>query len=205
LFLPTIYFNPINFHGGNILIQKSKNIIKVIRKQKGMTLDRLAKVTGLTKGYLSKIERASVLPPFSTLELIANAFDIDVVSMIEKNSSAHLHPDIDVMRRGERQEGDGVKTRENCSFTSLLHSYRGRYMSPILVTFEPGAEREFRHDSEEFVYVLRGSITLLYEGETFDLNTGDCFYLDSRKEHRFRNGKNGKTYLLSVSFNYRRY
>ncbi len=186
-------------------MQKRRNIIKVIRKQRGMTLDRLAKVTGLTKGYLSKIERASVLPPFSTLELIAKAFDIDVVSMIEKNSSVHLHPDIDVMKRGEREEGDVDSTRESCSFTSLLHSYRGRYMSPILVTFEPGAEREFKHDSEEFVYVLRGSVTLLYENETFSLSTGDCFYLDSRKEHRFRNGKNGRTHLISVSFNYRRY
>jgi transcriptional regulator with XRE-family HTH domain len=44
-------------------MQKSKDIIKVIRKQKGMPLDRLAKVTGLTKKYLLKIERVSALPP----------------------------------------------------------------------------------------------------------------------------------------------
>ncbi len=186
-------------------MQEKKNIIKIIRKQKGMTLDRLADVTGLTKGYLSKIERAPALPPFSTLEIIANAFDIDVVSMIERVSGAHLRPDIDIMRSSEREKGGVSGKRETCSFTSLLHSYRGRYMSPILVTFEPGAEREFKHDSEEFVYVLSGSVTLIYENETFALNTGDCFYLDSRKEHRFRNGKIGKTHLLSISFNYRRY
>ena len=170
-----------------------------------MTLDYLAQVTGLTKGYLSKIERAAALPPFSTLELIANAFDIDVTSLIEKGSNISVHPDIDIMQKDERMKSNIFQSCDNCSFTSLLHSYKGRYMTPILVTFEPGGEREFKHDGEEFVYVLRGKLILLYENETFDLNTGDCFYLDSRKEHRFKNNDNVQTVLISVSFNYRRF
>lgn len=186
-------------------MDSANNIIKKIRKQKGMTLDYLAQVTGLTKGYLSKVERASSLPPFSTLELIAKAFDIDVTSMIEKNSNVNIHPDIDVMKKEERIESNIFQSCESCSFTSLLHSYKGRYMTPILVTFEPGGEREFAHDGEEFVYILSGEVTLLYENETFELKMGDCFYLDSRKEHCFKNNEKTQSVLLSVSFNYRRF
>ena len=42
-----------------------------LRKQRKITLDRLAELTGLTKGYLSKIERSEKAPPYSTLNKIA--------------------------------------------------------------------------------------------------------------------------------------
>jgi transcriptional regulator with XRE-family HTH domain len=186
-------------------MKNTTSTIKKIRKRKGMTLDYLAQITGLTKGYLSKVERADTLPPFSTLELIAKAFDIEVTLLIEKSSNISTHPDVDIMLKEKREKNNVFQSCNHCSFTSLLHSYKGRYMTPILVTLEPKGEREFKHDGEEFVYVLSGKLTLLYENETFDLKTGDCFYLDSRKEHRFKNNKNTQSVLLSVSFNYRRF
>lgn len=187
-------------------MRDSKNsVIKKVRKQKGMTLDYLANATGLTKGYLSKVERADSLPPFSTLELIAKAFDMEVMALLEKATNVNLHPDIDVMRQAEQTESNILQSCDRCSFTSLLHSYKGRHMTPILVTFEPGGEREFAHDSEEFVYVIDGAVTVNYENETFELETGDCFYLDSRKRHRFKNNRTTRATLLSVSYNYRRF
>ncbi len=186
-------------------MNNAASILKKVRKQKGMTLDHLAQVTGFTKGYLSKIERAETLPPFSTLELIAKAFDIEVTSLIEKSASPNIHPDIDIMKKEERIENKNFPPSAHCSFTSLLHSYKGRYMTPILVTFEPGGEKEFSHDGEEFVYVLSGVVTLSYENEHFNLAQGDCFYLDSRKKHNFKNNEKTQSVLLSVSFNYRRF
>lgn len=38
--------------------------IKMARVEQKKSLDQLAKLTGLTKGYLSKIENANKLPPF---------------------------------------------------------------------------------------------------------------------------------------------
>ena len=189
----------------DIHMNNTNSIIRKNRKQKGMTLDYLAQATGLTKGYLSKIERADTLPPFSTLELIAKAFDVEVTSLIEENSNVTIHPDVDIMRKKERLKNNIFQSRDDCSFTSLIHSYKGRYMTPILVTLEPKGKREFKHDSEEFVYVLSGKLTLLYENETFDLKAGDCFYLDSRKEHCFKNNQTTQSVLLSVSYNYRRF
>lgn len=180
-------------------------IIKKLRKQKDITLDYLAQVTGLTKGYLSKIERAASLPPFSTLELIAKALDIDVAHLLERRADTAANPDIEITRKHERTADKTLDSGKNCSFTSLLRYYKGKYMTPILVTFEPGSEREFKHDGEEFVYILRGEIKLAYENEVHDLKADDCFYLDSRKEHRFNNHGVEPAVLLSVTFNYRRF
>lgn len=180
-------------------------IIKKLRKQKGMTLDALARLTGLTKGYLSKVERAPSLPPFSTLELIAKALDIDVTSLLEKRSEVVTRPDLDLTRENERVASAMFQSSDSCAFISLLRSYKGKYMTPILVRFEPGGEREFEHDGEEFVYVLSGAIALFYEDEEHELKADDCFYLDSRKKHRFANRADKEAVLLSITFNYRRF
>jgi transcriptional regulator with XRE-family HTH domain len=52
--------------------------IKKIRQNRKMSLERLAKLSGLTKGYVSKIEHSQKAPPFSTLTRIATALDTDV-------------------------------------------------------------------------------------------------------------------------------
>jgi len=52
--------------------------IQSLRKGRGVTLDRLAKMTGLTKGYLSQIENSTKTPPFSTLDKIAYALGVDI-------------------------------------------------------------------------------------------------------------------------------
>jgi len=179
--------------------------IKKLRKQKKLTLDELAGLTGLTKGYLSKIERASHAPPFTTLELIAKVFDIDVSLLIDQKAAALVTQDIDVMREEERKITNISESGEDCSFVSLLHSFRGKYMSPILMTFEPGYEKEFEHDSEEFVYLLEGKLELRYQGEVILLKANDCYYLDSRKKHTIKNDGPEQAVMLGVDFNYRRF
>ena len=58
--------------------------IKMIRKNRSMTLDRLAALAGLIKGYLSKIERSKKAPPYSTINKIAIAFGVDAASFLGK-------------------------------------------------------------------------------------------------------------------------
>ena len=42
--------------------------IKTIRQTQKISLERLAKMTGLTKGYLSKIENSPKAPPFLDID-----------------------------------------------------------------------------------------------------------------------------------------
>jgi len=60
--------------------------IKIIRQNKKMSLERLAKLTGLTKGYVSKIENSDKAPPFSTLIKVANALNTDISLLIAEDS-----------------------------------------------------------------------------------------------------------------------
>ena len=91
------------------------------------------------------------------------------------------------------------------SYRQLAKDYQRKYMTPFIMHIGKGATKYFKHDGEEFVYVLAGSVALEYEGRTFKLGEGDCFYLDSRIKHRFKNNGKVEARLLAVNFTYRRF
>ena len=57
---------------------KIEILLKQNRLEKGMTLETLSQLSGISKGHLSKIERQEREPKISTLILIAKALKVDV-------------------------------------------------------------------------------------------------------------------------------
>ena len=57
---------------------KVEILLKQVRLEKGMTLETLSQLSGISKGHLSKIERQEREPKISTLILIAKALKVDV-------------------------------------------------------------------------------------------------------------------------------
>lgn len=60
---------------------KIKILIKQKRKEKGMTLETLSKLSGISKGHLSKIERQERDPKLSTIVQIALALKVRVTDL----------------------------------------------------------------------------------------------------------------------------
>lgn len=57
---------------------KIEILVKKVRLGKGMTLETLAKLSGISKGHLSKIEREERDPKLTTLIQIALALKVDI-------------------------------------------------------------------------------------------------------------------------------
>ena len=53
-------------------------LIREIRKKKNIKFEELAKLCGVSKGPLSKIERQEEEPRFSTMILIASTLKVDI-------------------------------------------------------------------------------------------------------------------------------
>ena len=60
-----------------------KILVKKVRLEKNMTLGTLAKLSGISKGHLSKIERGEREPKISTLIQIALALKVDLNKLYE--------------------------------------------------------------------------------------------------------------------------
>ncbi len=180
--------------------------IRQIRMRKGLTLQGLADLTGLTKGYLSKIERSKDAPRIVTLQAITGALQVEIDEFF-RDSDAHAGPshNIDIVKSIHGRPDDMLATRAGYSYRSLVHSFKGRYMTPLILRVQKGHTSSFTHDSEEFAYVLEGSITCCYEGKEYPLEAGDSIYLDSRIEHSYVNKARSDAVLLAVVHDYRRF
>jgi len=181
--------------------------IRALRRRSGLTLDQLAKRCGLTKGYLSKVERNKQPPPISTLQAIAQALEVEMADFFaERGSNGGDNPDLDILRKDQRPAvKDGRLAPYGYVYTPLVRSLRSKQMSPVLMVVDKGRTDAFAHDSEEFVYVVKGSLDLLYEGKRHALGEGDSLYFDSRRKHRFVNHHAEPAVLVTVNYNYRRF
>lgn len=57
---------------------KIEILVRKIRLKQNMTLETLAKLSGISKGHLSKIERQERDPKLSTMVMIAKALNVDI-------------------------------------------------------------------------------------------------------------------------------
>lgn len=57
---------------------KIEILIKKIRLEQNMTLETLAKLSGISKGHLSKIERQERDPKLTTMIMISKALKVEI-------------------------------------------------------------------------------------------------------------------------------
>ena len=177
--------------------------IKRIRQGKKISLEKLAKITGLTKGYISKIEHSQKAPPISTLLKIANALGTEASFLIaESSSEMPENISICIVRKNERREVVSRGTFYGYRYESLAYKKIGKSMEPYIL--EPAFDERavFSHDGEEFMYVLEGAHELVHNNKRYLLKKGDSAYYDSKIPHSGRSVGKKKAKILVVGMPY---
>lgn len=156
--------------------------IRMIRKLKELTLEDLARRTGFTKGYLSKVENSEKGPPVSTLLNIAKAMDVTISELFGEGREP---TSLSLVRKAERQQMARNGTSFGYSYETLAH-YPDKKMEPYILTIPPEIEQHplFQHQGEELLFVLQGRLKFLHGQNEYLLEEGDCIYFDSGIAHR---------------------
>lgn len=178
--------------------------IKALRLKKGLTLQQLATLTDLTKGYLSKIESAAQPPPVATIQAIARALGTDMDEFFGgvAPETGEESSNLDWLRA---RDASAAEPKRVYTYRPLVNHFRNKFMAPFLMRIRHGETDSFKHDSEEFLYVAEGAVDFLYEGKTRRLETGDGLYFNARVKHAFRNAGKRDAVLVAVNFNYKRF
>lgn len=156
-------------------------LIRVLRKEHGLTLVQLARAAELSHPFLSQLERGLARPSMSSLHRIAQALGTTQPALMSRTLA-----DRD-SRIGLVPAGEGMPVANpGGSARSLVAGTRALY--PIL--FE-GALHEFgpfyRHDGDEFIHVLAGTIEVDLDGEgRHTVGPGDTLYYPGGVAHRWR-------------------
>ncbi len=156
--------------------------IKEYRKRKGITLSDLAKKTGFTKGYLSKIEKSKKAPPISTLILIIKALEVSISEILEDKEDKIS---ICLVKNEERLTVARNGSAFGYSYQALAHKFSKKHMEPYIITLPIKPKRKviFQHRGEEMVYVLEGKMRFFHGDKEFIVKKGDCIYFDSSIPH----------------------
>ena len=82
-----------------------------------------------------------------------------------------------------------------------LLAWGNTVMEPHLFRVAPaaGSGDSYMHEGEEFLYVLRGQLTITLEKEEYHLKAGDSFYFESSMLHNWRNPGRAETWILWVN------
>ena len=170
--------------------------LKPLRKRLGFTLDALAEETGLTKSYLSKVERGLSTPSVATALKIAGALDVNVEELFSDDVDGNSQ--YSLVRAGSRRSfGDAGK---GISYSSLTDQVSTRKILPFVIRpkaeFGDAAFKE--HFGEEFLFVYRGKIEVDLHSERLQLDAGDSLHFSAQIPHRIRRLGDEDTELLII-------
>jgi transcriptional regulator with XRE-family HTH domain len=152
-------------------------LLRAVRKQRGLTLAILAEQTGLTKSYLSKIERRQSTPSIAVALKVARALEVDVAQLFSDKTADETI----VVDRAD--DGSG----EVGGYRLLAPNLLGKAMSPFVVRPLGGAnDPNPAHAGQEFVFVHAGTVELEYADHTVTLAAGDSAYFDASVSYHLR-------------------
>ena len=156
--------------------------INRLRTAKGVTLEQLARQTGFTKGYLSKVEKSEKAPPVSTLGTLARAFDTTISALLGEDSRSTAFC---LVRRNEAPLIARDGTAFGYAYEAMAYNYPNKVMEPFILTLplKPKKRTVYQHEGQEILFVIQGRMKFLHGSETVVVETGDCIYFDSSIPH----------------------
>ena len=183
--------------------QIAKNI-KKIRLDNNFSQEKLAALSGLTKGYISKIEKSDTAPPLSTLSKIAAALNADITTLTAEELELPADLDLCIVRKGEGKKISSA-TLQGYHYEALAHKKKGKNMEPFLLMPAFEEEAVFMHEGEEFMYILEGAHEFIYKDKKYLLKEGDSIYFDSRIPHTGISVGRKRAKILAVMYSYKRH
>jgi len=158
--------------------------VRHLRHGRGWTLDEAGRRCGLSRAALSKIERGRMSPTFGALQKIAQGFGLDLSDLIAPRPGGGVSGRRSVTRAGGGEPYVTDKYEHRLLAGDLTHKAFLPFRTVIKARSLDGFEDWDRHDSEDFIYVLEGAVTIYTEFyEPIDLQVGDSIYLDCRMGH----------------------
>lgn len=175
--------------------------IRESRLAQRITLEKLSENTGLSAGFLSRLERGETSASISNLIVISGSLGVRLREFFEEGGTDPL-PDYVLTRAKDRAK---LPARAAAGYTYRRSSgdLEDQQMSAFELTFPPGETMQPRlvtHEGEEVLYLLEGRIEFHIGADSFVMQRGDCVHFNCDKPHMGRNiGKVPARLLMVVT------
>ncbi len=158
--------------------------VRRLRLERGMTLDALALSCGVSRAMISKVERGAAVPTATVLGKLAAGLDVGLSQLVgnqREREPVLLRPDAQATYR----DPDTGFTRR-----SLSPLFPDRRVDFAMNNLPPGQSAVFpphHRGVEEYLFVSRGSLVVVVEGERFVVGQGSSLFYHGHVIHEYRN------------------
>jgi DNA-binding transcriptional MerR regulator/quercetin dioxygenase-like cupin family protein len=154
--------------------------LRALRQRRGLRIADAARAAGISAGFLSAVERSRATASVVTIQRLAAAYGTSVLELLDVPGQPCRR--LSAADRQVLQAHPGVDMELLSPSSSRLESMLFR-AAPLA-----GSAASYRHEGEELIYVLSGSIEIsLDERERIVLRDGDSFWFESMRGHRWVN------------------
>ena len=173
--------------------------LRKARKSRGLNLEALSKLSGVSRSMLSQIERGESSPTVATLWNLTRALQIDFAGLLDEGSSDNAIKEI--MRANSTptidSQGNGclIHILSPPDQAGLVEVYDITFSSAGALVSEP-----HRHGCMEHLSVFEGSLKIVTGGEEAELFKGDTIRYRADCPHSIY-AKEGPAKALLIVYN----
>lgn len=156
--------------------------LKMIRKDKQLTLQELSDITGVSKSMLGEIERSVTNPTITVLWKIADGLKIPFTMLINEEKEP-----ISVIKHNETKQ---VTTNGEFDIHTIFEFDSKKKFEIYNMTFQPHLSGDIKKHSkgvEEYILVYEGRLIVEVKNESFNLEKGDSIRFLADVDHRYIN------------------
>jgi len=169
--------------------------LRRLRTRRGLSLERLAQISGVSRAMLGQIELGQSAPTINVLWKIARALEVTFSALISSRSQAGAL----VLRASESK----LLTSKDRSFSSraLFPFDEPRRVEFYELKLAAGAvEDADAHPpgTGENLVVTQGSVEIDVAGDTHKLEAGDSILFEADTPHAYRNAGRGEAVMYLV-------
>jgi transcriptional regulator with XRE-family HTH domain len=175
--------------------------IRTERARLGWSLEQLADASGVSRGWIGRLERGVADPTTKVVGQIAAALGVQAATLLGEVASPGdaAEPPVAVARSGRRA---ALRFPDSQHFFEILTPNLRGPLQVLLVDIQPDEPRPiefFSHPGQEFFLVLAGEVVLEVEGQEVHLQPWDSATIASKGPHRLRNIGEGVAKVVTAA------
>ncbi|UBU17676.1 helix-turn-helix domain-containing protein [Nonomuraea gerenzanensis] len=154
------------------------------RQARGLSIERLAELSGISRSMVSEVERGTKTPSVLVLDRLATALGTSISRLLDEPA----HSAMRVLRHAEQRVLRDPSGWERRVLSPVLGEVEFEFMR---TTIGPGVDAgEFvphAPGSREYLAVEHGSLRLTINGRPYELAAGDSAYYPGDCHHAYAN------------------
>ena len=168
--------------------------IQKLREAHDWSPEDLATATGQTPEYIRQVETEAFSPSVGFLLRLAGALKVDPGTFLGRAQQARID---------DRREQEFTKRTRNYSYRTLTPGAESDHLRAFMVTIESRQAHKpvaYRHEGEEFVFVMEGELELTLDRKSHHLKPGESMHFNSETPHRLKSLSATPTRCLVVLY-----